>query len=579
MKPVDQVAVDQPQADLQSLRQDPVYLTLIRAYGSRFVEIIVAGVLINVFGLCMPIYSRLVYDKVIGNHIPETLWSLTLGMLLFVALELVLRVIRVYYIEQLAGRFDIEFDQVSARRLLESKVTAPVGVVLAKYRDLSSARDLLSSNYMLMLVDMPFLLLYLLALGLIGGHIVWVMLVGGGLLVSAQLLCKIPATDYGNAAMRAGIGKIDKLASLVFGMETLRTSPLQERLLKSFLQDAESNAVSQAKSRFWMNVGYAVSAVGYTVISVGTLVVGVYLVEDNALTVGALIASSMLIGRATSMVSSVTMVLGRMEMFRRARTEFEAMFEAQPEQVVADVLRQDMQGLIQVVNLTLHLDKNERAALDNVSLAIRPGEKVGIVGRSGSGKTSLLRTLAGLYRVEPGKGQVLIDGVAVAAYASEVRMRCIGYKPQEPFLFDGSLAANIFIGDRVDSQVYEAALAVSGVDDLIARGELRLDQVLKAPGNLSGGQRQMLALARTVAGMPKVMLLDEPTTGIDLATEARIIERLLQFSAQRTLVVATHSTALLKRMDRIIVLNDGKVIADGPSAQLLQPQLQASAPA
>jgi len=575
MKPADQVAVDQPQADLQSLRQDPVYLTLIRAYGSRFVEIIVAGVLINVFGLCMPIYSRLVYDKVIGNHIPETLWSLTLGMLLFVALELVLRVIRVYYIEQLAGRFDIEFDQVSARRLLESKVTAPVGVVLAKYRDLSSARDLLSSNYMLMLVDMPFLLLYLLALGLIGGHIVWVMLVGGGLLVSAQLLCKIPATDYGNAAMRAGI---DKLASLVFGMETLRTSPLQERLLKSFLQDAESNAVSQAKSRFWMNAGYAVSAVGYTVISVGTLVVGVYLVEDNVLTVGALIASSMLIGRATSMVSSVTMVLGRMEMFQRARTEFEAMFEAQPEQVVADVLRQEMQGLIQVVNLTLHLDKNERAALDNVSLAIRPGEKVGIVGRSGSGKTSLLRTLAGLYRAEPGKGQVLIDGVAVAAYASEVRMRCIGYKPQEPFLFDGSLASNIFIGDRIDSQVYEAALAVSGVDDLIARGELRLDQVLKAPGNLSGGQRQMLALARTVAGMPKVMLLDEPTTGIDLATEARIIERLLQFSAQRTLVVATHSTALLKRMDRIIVLNDGKVIADGPSAQMLQPQLQASAP-
>ena len=570
MNESDQIYVDQPQADLRSLRKDPVYLTLIRAYGSRFVEIIVAGVLINVFGLFMPIYSRLVYDKVIGNHIPETLWALTLGMGLFIVLELILRVIRVYYIEQLAGRFDIEFDGASARRLLESKVSAPVGVVLAKYRDLSNARDLLSSNYMLVLVDLPFLLLYLVALGMIGGHLVWVMLVGGAMLVSAQLLCKIPATDYGNAAMKSGIGKTDKLASLVFGMETLKTSPLQYRLVKTFLSDAADNAVSLAKSRFWMNIGYASSAVGNTLISVGTLVVGVYLVEDNALTVGALIASSLLISRATSMTSSVATVLGRLEMFRRARAAFEDMFDDEAPQEVADVLRQDMSGLIQVVNLTLHLDKNERPALDNVSLAIKPGEKVGIVGRSGSGKSSLLRALAGLHKVEAGKGQVLIDGVAVTAYATPVRMRCIGYKPQEPFIFDGSLAANIFVGDRVDSKVYEAALAISSVDDLIARGELRLDQLLKAPGNLSGGQRQMVALARTVAGMPTVMLLDEPTTGIDLATEARIIERLCAFSGQRTLVVATHSTALLKRMDRIIVLNDGKIVADGPSAQILQ---------
>ncbi|ASU38177.1 bacteriocin ABC transporter permease [Herbaspirillum sp. meg3] len=570
MNESDQIYVDQPQADLRSLRKDPVYLTLMRAYGSRFVEIIIAGVLINVFGLFMPIYSRLVYDKVIGNHIPETLWALTLGMGLFIVLELILRVIRVYYVEQLAGRFDIEFDGASARRLLESKVNAPVGVVLAKYRDLSNARDLLSSNYMLVLVDLPFLLLYLVAVGMIGGHLVWVMLVGGAILVSAQLLCKIPATDYGNAALKSGIGKTDKLASLVFGMETLKTSPLQYRLVKTFLSDAADNAVSQAKSRFWMNIGYASSAVGNTLISVGTLVVGVYLVEDNQLTVGALIASSLLISRSTSMISSVATVLGRLEMFKRARAAFEDMFDDEDPQEVADVLRQDMSGLIQVINLTLHLDKNERPALDNISLEIKPGEKVGIVGRSGSGKSSLLRALAGLHKVEPGKGQVLIDGVAVAAYATPVRMRCIGYKPQEPFIFDGSLASNIFVGDRVDSKVYEAALAVSSVDDLIARGELRLDQILKAPGNLSGGQRQMVALARTVAGMPAVMLLDEPTTGIDLATEARIIERLRAFSAQRTVVIATHSTALLKQMDRIIVLNDGKIVADGPSAQILQ---------
>ncbi|ADJ63316.1 ATP-binding cassette domain-containing protein [Herbaspirillum seropedicae] len=567
MNASEQVHIDQPQV-LQDLRADPSYLSLLRAYGSRFVEIIVAGIVVNVLGLLMPLYSRLIYDKVIGNHIPETLWALTLGMLLFVALELVLRIIRVYYTEQLAGRLDSEFDEVSARRMLTARVQAPVGVVLARYRDLSAARDLMSSNYMLLLVDLPFLLLYLVVLGLIGGHMVWVLLVGGGLLVGLQLLLKVPGNDYANSAMKAGTGKVDKLASIVYGMETLKTSPLQHRLLRAFLADASANAVAQAKSRFWMNTSYAISSVGYTLISVATLVVGVYLVEDNLLTVGALIACSLLISRAATVLSSLAAFLGRIEMFRRARAEFDQLFEEPEQGPTADVLRQDMRGLIQVGNLLLHLDKKETPTLRNISLTIQPGEKVGIVGRSGSGKSTLLRTLAGLHQAE--EGHVLIDGVAVTAYAEEVRMRCIGFKPQEPFLFDGTVAANIFVGDRVPGQVYEAALAVSSLDDLIARGELRLDQLIKAPGNLSGGQRQMVALARVIACTPRILLLDEPTTGIDQQTEARIIERLVGYAGGRTLVVATHSPALLRHMDRIVVIDGGRIVADGPRAQILQ---------
>lgn len=567
MNASEQVHIDQPQVRTD-LRADPTYLTLLRAYGSRFVEIIVAGILVNLLGLLMPLYSRLIYDKVLGNHIPETLWALTLGMLLFIGLELVLRIIRVYYTEQLAGRLDGQFDEVSARRLLTAKVQAPVGVVLARYRDLSAARDLLSSNYMLLLVDLPFLALYLVVLGLIGGHMVWVLLVGGGLLVGMQLLLKVPANDYAHAAMKAGTGKVDKLASIVYGMETLKTTPLQDRLMRAFLADAGANAVAQAKSRFWMNTSYAISTVGYTFISVATLVVGVYLVEDNLLTVGALIACSLLISRATTVLSSLAALLGRIEMFRRARAEFDQLFEEQEQTPTADVLRQEMRGLIQVGNLLLHLDQKENATLKNISLTIQPGEKVGLVGRSGSGKSTLLRALAGLHK--PDEGHVLIDGVAVTAYAPEVRMRSIGFKPQEPFLFDGTVAANIFVGDRVPGQVYEAALAVSSLDDLIARGELRLDQAIKAPGNLSGGQRQMVALARVIACTPRILLLDEPTTGVDQQTEARIIERLAAYAGPRTLVVATHSPALLRHVDRIIVIDGGRIVADGPRDQIMQ---------
>jgi ABC-type bacteriocin/lantibiotic exporter with double-glycine peptidase domain len=554
---------------LSEITRDPMYITMLRAYGKRLVEIVVAGFLINLFGLLLPIYSRLVYDKVIGNHIPDTLWALTLGMLLFLTLEFILRVIRTFYIEQLAGKFDIDFDQAVVRKLLANRVSWPVGVVLAKYRDITSARDLLSSNYMLVIIDFPFLLLYLLAIGLIGGPIVWVVLVGGVLLVGAQLLCKIPANDYANTAMSVGATKTDKLAGLVFGIETLKTSSLQKRVLELFARDAEVSGVTQSKSRFWASVGYTISSSGYTLMTVATLVVGVYMVEANALTVGALIASSMLVGRAASMLSSVAMVLGRLDAFRQARTSFEELFVESPDAPATnEVDRQQIDGKIQVANLSFSIKPNEPAMLKQISFVINQGEKVGIVGRSGSGKSTLLRCLAGVHA--PDAGQVLMDGISVAAYPQEVRMRSIAYKPQDPFLFDGTLATNIFVDNSISSAIYQTALHVSCMDELLAGGQLRLDQMLVAPGNLSGGQRQMVALARAIATVPNVLLLDEPTTGIDQATENKIIERLLAFVAGRTLVVATHSPVLLKQMDRIIVINDGKIVADGPRAQILQ---------
>ncbi|RQO33313.1 bacteriocin ABC transporter permease [Herminiimonas sp. KBW02] len=565
-----------PQGDVGVLREalseitrDPMYITMLRAYGKRLVEIVVAGFLINMFGLLLPIYSRLVYDKVIGNHIPDTLWALTLGMLLFLALEFVLRVIRTFYIEQLAGKFDIDFDQAVVKKLLANRVSWPVGVVLAKYRDITSARDLLSSNYMLVIIDFPFLLLYLLAIGLIGGPIVWVVLVGGVLLVGAQLLCKIPANDYASTAMMVGATKTDKLAGLVYGIETLKTSALQKRVLDLFAKDAEDSGVTQAKSRFWASVGFTISSTGYTLMTVATLVVGVYMVEANALTVGALIACSMLVGRAASMLSSVAMVLGRIDAFKQARTSFEELFVDAPNaNPTNEVDRQQIEGKIQVANLGFSIKPGEPAMLKQISFVINPGEKVGLVGRSGSGKSTLLRCLAGVHA--PDVGQVLMDGISVAAYPQDVRMRSIAYKPQDPFLFDGTLASNIFVDNTISTSIYQTALHVSCMDELLAGGQLRLDQLLVAPGNLSGGQRQMVALARAIASTPNVLLLDEPTTGIDQGTENKIIERLVAFAATRTLVVATHSPVLLKQMDRIIVIHDGKIVADGPRAQILQ---------
>jgi ATP-binding cassette subfamily B protein/ATP-binding cassette subfamily C protein LapB len=548
--------------------RDPLYLELLRAYGSRFIEIGVGGVLINCFGLLMPLYSRLVYDKVIGNHITDTLWALTIGLMLFVLLEFVLRLTRTYYVEQLAGKFDIDFDEISVQRLLNNRFMPGVGSVLAKYRDINGARDVLSSSYMLIIIDFPFLLLYLVALGMIGGEIVWVVLVGGALLVTSQLLCKIPAQEYAHRAIRSNTAKTDKLANLVAGIDTLKTSAMQDRFVELLQADARNAAVNQAKNRFWMSISYTLSNSGNTIISVGTMVVGVYLVEANTLSVGALIAASLLASRASAMLSSVSTVLTRIETFRHARKSFESMFLSQPEAPYVKVDRQQINGRIQVANLGFRFAPERPEILQQVSFNISPGEKVGLVGRSGSGKSTLLRVLAGVHRADA--GQALIDGLSIEAYTLAVRCRYIGYKPQESFLFEGTLESNIFIDGSVPADVREAALAISGLDESIANGRLRLDQVINASSTLSGGQRQMVALARAVASLPNVLLLDEPTSGIDGATENRILQRLMAFSKNRTLVIATHSPALLQYMDRIIVIDGGKIIADGPRDKILQ---------
>jgi ABC-type bacteriocin/lantibiotic exporter with double-glycine peptidase domain len=563
-----QAAETPPPSAAKPEERDPMYLEILRAYGSRFVEIGIGGVLINCFGLLMPLYSRLIYDKVIGNHITDTLWALTIGLMLFALLEFVLRVTRTYYIEQLAGKFDIDFDTITVQRLLNNRFSPGVGTVLAKYRDINGARDVLSSSYMLIIIDFPFLLLYLVALGMIGGEIVWVVLVGGAMLVASQYLVKIPAQDYQQRAIRANTGKTDKLANLVAGIDTLKTSAMQHRFVDLLQTDARAVAVNQAKNRFWMSIGYTLSNSGNTIISVGTMVVGVYLVEANDMSVGALIAASLLAGRASGMLSSVSTVLTRIETFRHARKAFEQMFLEQSQAPQVKVDRQQISGRIQVANLDFRFSPNRPEALHQITLNINPGEKVGLVGRSGSGKSTLLRCIAGVHR--PDNGQALIDGLSVEAFTLDVRCRYIGYKPQEAFLFEGTLESNIFIDGSVRADVREAALAISGLDESIAKGQLRLDQVLNAASTLSGGQRQMVALARAIATLPSVLLLDEPTSGIDQVTEKRILQHLMAFARTRTLVIATHSPALLQHMDRIVVIDGGKIIADGPREKILQ---------
>ncbi|WP_175948756.1 peptidase domain-containing ABC transporter [Burkholderia pyrrocinia] len=541
------------------------------AYWKRFVEIGLASVLINVFGLATPLFSMLVYDKVIGNNIVDTLYGLGIGMVVFIALDFVLRLIRAFYVEQIAYRSDVDIDAKMVDEILGQRRGRLYsgGELLSKYRDLMASRDVLSSSYMLAVADMPFLAMYLIALMLIGGPVAFVPCLLGAALVAVNLVIKKPVSAYSALGRQGDAKKLAMLEEIAAQGEQIKVSRWRAHFINRWRETTERVSLLRSKARYWSAVNYAVITDGTLLIWVFTLMVGAQMADRNALTVGSLTACSLLSSRAASLIGSFMLLLERFDLFRRTRKEFDEVVAASSDEMQARLPERAVRGEIRLADVHFSFPAGRNAALVGINLTIGPGERVGLVGRNGSGKSTLLRCLAGV--VDPTAGRVTLDGATLTAYPADWRATWISYKPQEPLLYEGTLDFNL----RADGTVAEAeavarAMWVTGVDQMLARPGFTLDSHI-APGgaNLSGGQRQAVALARALATSPTLLLLDEPTVGLDQDAEQGIIERLMQYCEGRTLVVSTHSLALLRQMDRLIVIQDGRVLVDGPRDQVL----------
>ncbi|QHE93017.1 ATP-binding cassette domain-containing protein [Pandoraea fibrosis] len=546
------------------------------AWWHRFVEIGLASVVINVFGLATPLFSMLVYDKVIGNNIPDTLYGLLIGMVLCVGLDCVLRLIRAFYVEQIAWRADIEMDQRLVSNIFNQRkgLTYASGALISRYRDLMVSREVLTSSYMLAIADMPFLVLYLVALGIIGGYIVLVPCVIGGILVAVNLLLKQPVTAYSTRARQEDAAKLALLSEITTQGDQIKVSPWRNDFTQRWTGLAEKVALSRSKMRFWQAIGYTSIADGGLLIWVATLTLGVLMVDGNTLTIGALTACSLLSSRAASLLGGVLLVIERFEMLRRTRHEFDTMMTSASSPVSQEDIAEmpapeTVRGEVRATQVHFQFPGRTKPSLQGVDLVIRAGERIGIVGNNGSGKSTLLRCLAGV--IEPTQGTLTLDGATLTRYPVDWRARWLAYKPQDPHLYEGTLAFNLRSPDATaDTKTLWAAIHVAGIDKMIERATLTLDSPITSGGvNLSGGQRQAVALARALATGADFLLLDEPTAGLDQDAERGIIERLLPFCEDKTLVVCTHSLELLKKMDRLIVVQDGRILADGLTREVL----------
>jgi ABC-type bacteriocin/lantibiotic exporter with double-glycine peptidase domain len=449
------------------------------------------------------------------------------------------------------------------------------GEVLARYKEYSAAKDMMASSTLIALIDLPFTLLFLVVMALVGGPIIAAPIVIGAVLIGASAVLRKPTSARQRKTQTFEARRLNLLAEMLSHGDLLRTSRLSRAFDDRWRLIADQASRARAESRLIGQISAVLMTDGALLIWVSVIVFGALLAGANLLTVGGLTACSILANRIGGQIASFILLLSRRDLFRRAKEEFEAALpgavdEATPAE--SPMLEPRLiRGEVLAQAIAFSYPSSRRRVLDGVTLKLAPGDQVGVVGRNGSGKSTLLRCLAGA--LAPLEGRVLVDGAALEAFGAEDRAHFLAFKPQDPLLFDATLEGNLLLGAPPSEPALEGlrrALEVTGLDELIARGELSLDMPIRGQGaNLSGGQRQSVALARTLAGDPRILILDEPTAAMDQALETALIPRLLAFAAQRTLLVATHSLPLLRSLPRLIVVEDGRIVADGPTEQIL----------
>ncbi|MFG6448762.1 ATP-binding cassette domain-containing protein [Roseateles sp. BYS180W] len=546
----------------------------LRRNAKHLAELGFASLLINLIMLGMPLFSMLVYDKAIGNQVHDTLWALAIGMALITAIEGLLRWSRALMLEHAGARWDAFLDERLMRGVLQAPLTRQLvpAEVMARMREVSQSRDALSAQSLMGWADLPFVLLFALAMAIIAGPLVFIPLaLGLGLMALGQLfhaLAHRRQTDANTVTRH----KLQLLMDVLLARDALHGRLRAVQALKSYREQALHSAKASARARWWQQLQSQTMPLVVTMNSVLVLVVGVYMIEAQTLSVGGLISANLLAMRLLSAMCTVAPLWNRWSELQQALTELGKTVELKvppllPQEAMATALASE--GLC-LEGLQFTYPGKDRPALNQLNVQLRANGLVAVVGGSGSGKSSLLKVLAGQLPHTAGRysfGAHLID-------SDEQRLwlcRQVMHKPQDPSFLGGTVRDIVAGGDlQATDEAITTALRQAGLGPMLERGELGLNSLIGTNGlGLSGGQRQMLALASCFHGASAVLLLDEPTLGLDRQAQDRLIQTLQTLSKERCVLISTHAAELINMADRVLVLDRGQLVADGHPSQLM----------
>ncbi|MGS2721169.1 type I secretion system permease/ATPase [Paraglaciecola aestuariivivens] len=538
-------------------------------------DVIIASIMVNIFALVSPLFVMNIYDKVVPNLAFESLWVLALGAGIAYIFDFILKQLRGYLIDVAGKKVDIE---VSAKLFAKvvgiplEKRAPSIGGMAKQLTDFDNVREFFSSATITALVDLPFALLFMFCIWLVAGDLVLFPIIASVLIIGY--------TIYTQPKLRHAIEESNKFSSLRHGhlieclgaLESIKANGAEGIVQNAWQQMIGHTSNWLLKSKFITNSVVNVASFIVQVAVIGVVVLGVYRVSDNLISMGGIIAAVMLTGRAISPVAKLASLMTRSNQTITALRQLDQLMEQEGEFEDKAHLasRTKLSGNITAENVGFRYPESKTTALYPMSIEIKQGEKIAIVGRNGSGKTTLAKLLLGLY--QPTEGSLRFDGLNhQQIHPSDLR-RNIGYLPQDIVLFHGTIRDNILFGTKqVTEYQLIRAVQLSGVSSFTDHDTQGLDlQVGESGNNLSRGQRQSIALARAILNAPQILLLDEPTASLDARAEKQFIQSIQATAKDRTLLLITHKTELLSLVDRIVVLDKGKLVLDGPKGVVLQ---------
>ncbi len=536
---------------------------------------LLAALLINLFSLAAPIFSMAVYDRVVPNHAEETLWVLALGAVLVLFFDALLRILRGYILDTAGKRIDVSLSSKIMERVLGLGLAdrpASVGSFAANLRAFESVRDFVASATITTLVDIPFVFIFLLVLVWISPWLVIPTLVCILLLVVSSLVVQQKMHELVDLTQRATAQRNATLVESLVGIETIKFMVAESSFQRKWEQSTVFLAQQSSKLQLLSSSIQTVAQALQQLVSITTIIAGVYLLFNHEVSMGGIIAASMLAGRAMAPFGQVVGLLMQYHHAKSGLDSVEAHMQKKPERPDGSdfVHRNSFQGEIEFKGVGFAYPGQDQATLGKVSFKIKAGEKVAFIGRIGSGKSTLQRLMLGLY--QPTEGSILLDGIDTRQIDPAELRRAIGFVPQDVNLFYGSLKENIAMGAPfVSHHDMLTAAELAGVTEFANRHPRGFDMQIGERGeSLSGGQRQAVGIARAVLNDPPILLLDEPSSAMDHQSEEQLKTKLRQFAVGKTMVLVTHRTALLELVDRLIVIDNGQIMADGPKAQVVE---------
>ncbi|MBB5884550.1 type I secretion system permease/ATPase [Xanthomonas sp. LMG 8992] len=538
-----------------------------------YAEVATAAMVANLLAIATALFAMQVYDRVVPNAAFDTLWILASGVVLAIVLEGMLRTLRGQLLAVLGKRLDLQLSTLLFSRVLAMRMAAKpgsMGAFSTQVREFESVREFYTTSSAALISDLPFVAIFLAIIALIGGHVVWVPLVACVLMVLPGLLAQRLLGELSRQNLREGAMKNGLLLEAFEHLESIKAARAEGRCQGLWEGLTAQLAASAMKTHSLTTaLSYAASVV-QQLAYVGVVVFGVYRIQQGQMTVGALVACSLLAARAIAPLGQAAAVLGRWQHTRVAMEGLDQLLGAAQERPPGKrfVHKLRLQGDYRLDAVTLRHGE-QPPALEVQALRIGAGERVAVLGGNGAGKSTLLRLLAGLLDAQ--SGRLLLDDVAIAQIDPADRMRNIGYLPQDVALFHGSLRDNLNLhGAALGDEELYAALDGVGLGTFVRAHPFGLDLPIQGNTSLSGGQRQALGLARLLLQDPSVVLLDEPTAAFDQHSEQLVIAYLQRWLGTRTLVLSTHKRSMLELTQRAVVLRQGRVVVDGPVEQVLQ---------